>query len=94
MLSTKIKDCVLAAHTFSGCVFMIATGRVSKATVVNTLGLDAGEEAELTSMGAYYVTLTATEKQSFHGLVESSAVLLQKGLITEVNFNNFLHTGS
>lgn len=81
---------MLAHHTFSAAGFLWATGKITRQNVIDGLGLEVSDEAQLDQLAAHYQGLSAEEKREFHGLLESVGDFLQLGLITKAQAKTLL----
>lgn len=85
----------LAAHRVSAALALYALGAIgnratARARIIERLGLEAQDEAQLDAVLNHIDGLTANQKLAFHGKIEAANILLQTGDITKAEFRAIL----
>ena len=85
-----LADIRIPAHEFSAAALLWALGEITRQNVIDVLGLEAGDEAQLDELSTFYGGLTATNKAGFHGRLEAANIALQGGYITKAKYQSLL----
>jgi hypothetical protein len=72
----------ISNHAFSAGVYLWGQSIITRAQVVNGLGLTPTDEVQLDQMKAHYDGLTNAKKDAFHGKLEALGILLELAYIT------------
>jgi hypothetical protein len=80
----------ISNHAFSAAVYFWAKGDLTRAQVITAFGLTATDEVQLDQLQAYYVGLSAEDKQEFHSRLEGAGILAEQGFITQAFYKGLL----
>ncbi len=75
-------------HAFSAAVWFWATGKITRAQVVAAFSFDASDDAQLDELQAFYLSLSANERRSFHSDLEAAGILAENELLTKAQYKS------